>query len=252
MRRTPRFYGSARIVAQPYPAPHESLHLHSTHGNPGEARATSLSSTSSTSSSFVSGTDTSAVSQTTSSSTPGLARTRSRALRGNLDHHHPPQGAQLKTVFKTRFMEGMNSVGQLLPFWKEVEQGQAETQEEVVVPLVPPRRVRAVVNAFESGSQLSSSTWEEDPTEEEQTCRNDTVESNFRSGYKDDTPNEPVSKTSSSSNSDFLAKSADGALGTIDQGEQVEGDDFLSLEQKLSEEEQEKLSSTDVNSPLEP
>ncbi|GJJ68734.1 hypothetical protein EMPS_01080 [Entomortierella parvispora] len=66
-----------------------------------------------------------------------------------LKKQDPNQGSQLKSIVKARFAEGLDSVRQLLGFWKEVEQGNSETKEDVLVPLVPLHRVRSVVDAFE-------------------------------------------------------------------------------------------------------
>ncbi|KAG0377652.1 hypothetical protein BGX24_005721 [Mortierella sp. AD032] len=60
------------------------------------------------------------------------------------------QGSQIKSVFKHRFAAGLKTVGELLPFWKDVENGHTDVKEEVVVPLVPAGRALSVIAAFES------------------------------------------------------------------------------------------------------
>ncbi|KAF9977892.1 hypothetical protein BGZ73_004488 [Actinomortierella ambigua] len=55
-----------------------------------------------------------------------------------------------KAVFKNRLAVGLKSVRQLLPFWREVENGQGTIKELIEVPLVPQRKVKNVVDAFET------------------------------------------------------------------------------------------------------
>ncbi|KAG0197344.1 hypothetical protein BGX28_009164 [Mortierella sp. GBA30] len=63
------------------------------------------------------------------------------------------QGYQLKTVFKHRFASGLRTVGQLLPFWRDVEKGNMDVEEKMAVPLVPAGRAQSVIEAFESHSE---------------------------------------------------------------------------------------------------
>ncbi|KAK3825796.1 MAG: hypothetical protein J3Q66DRAFT_328609 [Benniella sp.] len=63
------------------------------------------------------------------------------------DHNY-----QLKSVFKHRLASGLRTVGQLLPFWKDVERGNADIKEKVVVPLVPSGKAQAVIEVFETQS----------------------------------------------------------------------------------------------------
>ncbi|KAF9954736.1 hypothetical protein BGZ70_010478 [Mortierella alpina] len=63
------------------------------------------------------------------------------------------QGYQLKSIFKHRLASGLRTVGQLLPFWKDVEKGNTDEKEKVVVPLVPAGRAQSVIEAFESQSE---------------------------------------------------------------------------------------------------
>ncbi|KAF9126342.1 hypothetical protein BGW39_006708 [Mortierella sp. 14UC] len=63
------------------------------------------------------------------------------------------QGSQIKSVFKHRFAAGLKTVGELLPFWKDVEKGHTDVKEEVVVPLVPAGRALSVIAAFESQAE---------------------------------------------------------------------------------------------------
>ncbi|KAF9911235.1 hypothetical protein EC991_004459 [Linnemannia zychae] len=60
------------------------------------------------------------------------------------------QGSQIKSVFKHRFAAGLKTVGELLPFWKDVEKGHTDVKEEVIVPLVPAGRTLSVIAAFET------------------------------------------------------------------------------------------------------
>ncbi|KAG0218884.1 hypothetical protein BGX33_005625 [Mortierella sp. NVP41] len=63
------------------------------------------------------------------------------------------QGYQIKSVFKHRFAAGLKTVGQLLPFWRDVEKGHVDIKEEVAVPLVPAGKAHSVIEAFESQSE---------------------------------------------------------------------------------------------------
>ncbi|CAO3573447.1 unnamed protein product [Mortierella alpina] len=63
------------------------------------------------------------------------------------------QGYQLKSIFKHRLASGLKTVGQLLPFWRDVEKGNTDEKEKVVVPLVPAGRAQSVIEAFESQSE---------------------------------------------------------------------------------------------------
>ncbi|KAF9179639.1 hypothetical protein BGZ50_006778 [Haplosporangium sp. Z 11] len=60
------------------------------------------------------------------------------------------QGYSLKSVFKHRFASGLRTVGQLLPFWRDVELGNTDIKEKVTVPLVPAGSAQSVIEAFES------------------------------------------------------------------------------------------------------
>ncbi|KAG0241548.1 hypothetical protein BGX31_001070 [Mortierella sp. GBA43] len=62
------------------------------------------------------------------------------------------QNYQLKSVFKHRLASGMRTVGQLLPFWKDVEKGNLDIKEKVAIPLVPAGKAQAVIEAFETQS----------------------------------------------------------------------------------------------------
>ncbi|KAG0289662.1 hypothetical protein BGZ96_006819 [Linnemannia gamsii] len=66
------------------------------------------------------------------------------------------QGYQIKSVFKHRFAAGLKTVGELLPFWKDVEMGHTDVKEEVVVPLVPAGRAHSVIEAFESQAAVQA------------------------------------------------------------------------------------------------
>ncbi|KAF9413147.1 hypothetical protein BGZ76_005089, partial [Entomortierella beljakovae] len=48
------------------------------------------------------------------------------------------QGYQLKSVFKHRLASGLRTVGQLIPFWKDVEQGNTDVKGKEKVPLGVP------------------------------------------------------------------------------------------------------------------
>ncbi|KAG0232352.1 hypothetical protein BGW42_008221 [Actinomortierella wolfii] len=61
-----------------------------------------------------------------------------------------------KSVFRHKFAEGLKSVKQLLPFWREVERGQGTIQEKLAIPLVPQRKVKTVVDAFETAMDEAS------------------------------------------------------------------------------------------------
>jgi hypothetical protein len=63
------------------------------------------------------------------------------------------QGSQIKSVFKHRFAAGLKTVGELLPFWKDVEKGHTDIKEQVVVPLVPAGRALSVIAAFENQAE---------------------------------------------------------------------------------------------------
>ncbi|KAG0309926.1 hypothetical protein BGZ98_000014 [Dissophora globulifera] len=65
------------------------------------------------------------------------------------------QNYQLKSVFKHRLASGLKTVGQLLPFWRDVEQGNTDIKEKVPVPLVPAGQAQAVIEAFETQGQES-------------------------------------------------------------------------------------------------
>ncbi|KAG0323003.1 hypothetical protein BGZ99_002987 [Dissophora globulifera] len=65
------------------------------------------------------------------------------------------QNYQLKSVFKHRLASGLKTVGQLLPFWRDVEQGNTDIKEKVPVPLVPAGQAQAVIEAFETQDQES-------------------------------------------------------------------------------------------------
>jgi hypothetical protein len=66
------------------------------------------------------------------------------------------QGYQIKSVFKHRLAAGLKTVGELLPFWKDVEKGHTDVKEEVVVPLVPAGRAHSVIAAFESQAAVQA------------------------------------------------------------------------------------------------
>ncbi|KAF9141690.1 hypothetical protein BGX30_004279 [Mortierella sp. GBA39] len=72
-----------------------------------------------------------------------------RADRARQQQRTADQG-YIKSVFKHRFAAGLKTVGELLPFWKDVEKGHTDVKEEVVVPLVPTGRAHSVIAAFES------------------------------------------------------------------------------------------------------
>ncbi|KAF9899472.1 hypothetical protein BX616_003016 [Lobosporangium transversale] len=80
-----------------------------------------------------------------------------RADRSNR-HRAEEQGYQLKSVFKHRLASGLRTVGQLIPFWKDVEQGNVDIKEKVKVPLVPVGKALAVIETFESKKQTSEAT----------------------------------------------------------------------------------------------
>ncbi|KAF9986597.1 hypothetical protein BGZ65_006955 [Modicella reniformis] len=63
------------------------------------------------------------------------------------------QNYQLKSVFKHRLASGLRTVGQLLPFWRDVEKGNVDIKEKVAVPLVPAGKAQAVIEAFETKEQ---------------------------------------------------------------------------------------------------
>ncbi|KAF9575330.1 hypothetical protein EC968_003381 [Mortierella alpina] len=63
------------------------------------------------------------------------------------------QGYQLKSIFKHRLASGLRTVSQLLPFWRDVEKGNTDEKEKVVVPLVPAGKAQSVIEAFESQSE---------------------------------------------------------------------------------------------------
>ena len=104
----------------------------------------------------------------TTSTRAGQLVTQRRTYSNNrVKKQDPKQGSRLKSIFKTRFAESLDSVRQLLGFWKEVEQGNSETREKVLVPLVPLHRVQSVVEAFESGSMVLSTSSECEGSAEE-------------------------------------------------------------------------------------
>ncbi|KAF9206194.1 hypothetical protein BGZ49_002843 [Haplosporangium sp. Z 27] len=66
------------------------------------------------------------------------------------------QSYQLKSVFKHRLASGLRTVSQLIPFWKDVEQGNTNIQKKEKVPLgVPLGVAQAVIESFESKSMDS-------------------------------------------------------------------------------------------------
>ncbi|KAI7831288.1 hypothetical protein BC939DRAFT_438144 [Gamsiella multidivaricata] len=72
------------------------------------------------------------------------------------------QNYQLKSVFKHRLGSGLKTVRQLLPFWRDVEKGDADIKEKVAVPLVPAGKAQAVIAAFETqchDSEIAGSTF---------------------------------------------------------------------------------------------
>ncbi|KAG0254536.1 hypothetical protein BG011_005676 [Mortierella polycephala] len=88
----------------------------------------------------------------TSSSAMSEFRNRRRADQ-NRKQSALDQGHSLKSVFKHRFASGLRTVGQLLPFWRDVEQGNMDIKEEVTVPLVPAGSAQSVIEAFENQAE---------------------------------------------------------------------------------------------------
>ncbi|KAG0021081.1 hypothetical protein BGZ80_003065 [Entomortierella chlamydospora] len=92
----------------------------------------------------------------------GADRTSSSAIADFLSHRradrsqkqkNADQGYQLKSVFKHRLASGLRTVGQLIPFWKDVEQGNTNIKGKQKVPLgVPLGTAQAVIDSFESKS----------------------------------------------------------------------------------------------------
>lgn len=63
------------------------------------------------------------------------------------------QGYQIKSVFKHRLASGLRTVSQLIPFWKDVEQGNTDIKGKEKVPLgVPLGTAQSVIETFESKS----------------------------------------------------------------------------------------------------
>ncbi|KAI1321643.1 hypothetical protein EDD11_003123 [Mortierella claussenii] len=110
----------------------------------------------------------SSISSTTSSAANGLEGgsngTSSSAISDFLSHRRADrslrqrtedQGYQLKSVFRHRLASGLRTVGQLLPYWRDVEQGKADIKEKIKVALVPAGKAQSVIESFESKSQGS-------------------------------------------------------------------------------------------------
>ncbi|KAF9361846.1 hypothetical protein BGX26_011070 [Mortierella sp. AD094] len=130
--------GASRRSAQPYPAQNFSR---------SKSNATTIPSA---------GTD------STSSSAIADFLSHRRADR-NQKQRNADQGYQLKSVFKHRLASGLRTVSQLIPFWKDVEQGNTDIKGKQKVPLgVPLGTAQAVIESFECkslGSECSGSSF---------------------------------------------------------------------------------------------
>lgn len=73
-----------------------------------------------------------------------------------MDEDHQP-GHQIKSVFKKKVASGLKTVGQLIPFWKDVEDGKTSIKEEVTVPLIKAPKVQSMIESFEFLDDSSSS-----------------------------------------------------------------------------------------------
>ncbi|KFH68282.1 hypothetical protein MVEG_05100 [Podila verticillata NRRL 6337] len=79
-----------------------------------------------------------------------------RNHRSRMDEDRQP-GHQIKSVFKKKVAMGLKTVGQLIPFWKDVEDGETNIKEEVAVSLVKAPKVQSMIESFEFLDDSSSS-----------------------------------------------------------------------------------------------
>ncbi|KAG0088257.1 hypothetical protein BGZ92_006436 [Podila epicladia] len=95
-----------------------------------------------------------APSQSSLASSSSFVRQRTRHYN-QMDQDHQPI-YQIKSVFKRKMAAGLKTVGELIPFWREVEDGKTDIKEEVVVPLVKAPKVQSMIESFEYLDDLSS------------------------------------------------------------------------------------------------
>ncbi|KAG0031747.1 hypothetical protein BGZ81_000688 [Podila clonocystis] len=97
-----------------------------------------------------------------------------------MDEDHLP-GYQIKSVFKRKLAAGLKTVGELIPFWREVEDGKTDIKEEVVVPLVKAPKVQSMIESFEYLEDLSASGMEMIKQDEETMSRRSSLLSSHSS-----------------------------------------------------------------------
>ncbi|KAG0332584.1 hypothetical protein BG000_009885, partial [Podila horticola] len=113
------------------------------------------------------------------SSSSSFVRQRARHLN-RMDEDYLP-GFQIKSVFKRKLAAGLKTVGELIPFWREVEDGKTDIKEEVVVPLVKAPKVQSMIESFENLGDLSSGDMEVIKEEEETLSRRISLSSSHSS-----------------------------------------------------------------------
>lgn len=113
------------------------------------------------------------------SSSSSFVRQRARHLN-RMDEDYQP-GFQIKSVFKRKLAAGLKTVGELIPFWREVEDGETDIKEEVVVPLVKAPKVQSMIESFENLGDLSSGDMEVIKEEEETMSRRISLSSSHSS-----------------------------------------------------------------------
>ncbi|KAF9286445.1 hypothetical protein BGZ74_001286 [Mortierella antarctica] len=113
------------------------------------------------------------------SSSSSFVRQRTRHYN-QIDGDHQPL-YQIKSVFKRKMAAGLKTVGELIPFWKEVENGKTDIKEEVVVPLVKAPKVQSMIESFEYLDDLSSGDMELIKQDEETMSRRSSLLSSHSS-----------------------------------------------------------------------
>ncbi|KAF9158186.1 hypothetical protein DFQ26_007896 [Actinomortierella ambigua] len=130
----------ARESARPYPSTASFQRTASSVSDAGPTADSGALPTTSTSSSSSSSNESTQAALNPSSDAPSI---------DPANHGSSPSMASLLAI-------GLKSVRQLLPFWREVESGQGTIKELVAVPLVPQRKVKNVVDAFETALDEAS------------------------------------------------------------------------------------------------
>ncbi|KAF9330881.1 hypothetical protein BG006_006212 [Podila minutissima] len=116
------------------------------------------------------------------SSSSSFVRQRTRHFN-QMDGDHQPL-YQIKSVFKRKMAAGLKTVGELIPFWKEVENGKTDIKEEVVVPLVKAPKVQSMIESFEYLDDLSSGDMEMIRQDEETMSRRSSLLSSHSSSIR--------------------------------------------------------------------